>query len=161
MTAPEESNGNPLDNLKVSNLEKDLPLIVEYFTKLADCFKAGQLTHKLCAWRKITLDSEVLQTVCGDEIEFINLPHQIKIPKENKLSKAEQLVVEQEIKKLLSKGIIVTSAHEPDEFISPIFLRPKPDGSHRLILDLKGLNEHVVYTADILKWNQFGMPFSL
>ena len=54
MTALEESNGNPLENLQVSNLGKDLPLIVEYFTKRADCFKTGQLTHKLCAWRKIT-----------------------------------------------------------------------------------------------------------
>ena len=95
-----------MENLHVSNLGKDLPLIVEYFTKRADCFKAGQLTHKLCAWRKITSDSEVLQTVCGEEIEFINLPHQIKVSKENKFLKAEQLVVEQEIKKLLSKGII-------------------------------------------------------
>ena len=103
------------------------------------------MTHKLCAWRKITSDSDALQTVCGEEIEFTNLSHQIKIPNGNKFSKAEQLVVEQEIKKLLSKGIIATSAHEPDEFISPIFLRPKPDGSHRLILNLKGLNEHVVY----------------
>ena len=142
-----------------SNLGKDLPLIVEYFTKRTDCFKAVQLTHKLCAWRKITSDSEVLQTVCGQEIEFINLPHQIKIPRENRFSEAEQLIVEQEIKKLLSKGIIATSAHEPDEFISPIFLRPKPpDGSHRLILNLKSLNEHVVYS--ILKWIEFGMPFS-
>ena len=54
MTALEESNGNPLENLQVSNLGKDLPLIVEYFTKRAYCFKTGQLTHKLCAWRKIT-----------------------------------------------------------------------------------------------------------
>ena len=107
ITAPEESNGNPLENLQVSNLGKDLPLIVKYFTKRADCFKAGQLTHKLCAWRKITSDSDVLQAVCGEEIEFINLPYQIKIPKENKFLKAEQLVVEQEIKKLLSKGIII------------------------------------------------------
>ena len=53
MTALEESNGNPLENLLVGNLGKDLPLIVEYFTKRADCFKSGQLTHKLCAWRKI------------------------------------------------------------------------------------------------------------
>jgi len=145
MTAPEESNGNPLDNLQVSNLEKDLPLIVEYFTNRTECFKAGQLSHKLCEWQKITSDSEVLQTVCGEVIEFINLPQQGKTPKVNKFSKAEQLVVGQEIEKLLSKGIIAISSHEPDEFISAIFLRPKPDGSHRLILNLKALNEHVVY----------------
>ena len=136
---------NPLDNLQVCNLDQNLPLSVEYFTERVDCFQAGQLAHKLCEWQKITSDSEVLQTVCGEEIEFVNFPHQVKAPKENKFSKAEQLVVEQEIKKLSSKGIIVKSPYEPGEFISPIFLIPKPDGSHRLILNLKGLNEHVVY----------------
>ena len=38
---------------------------------------------------------------------------------------------------LLKKGVIVESTHEPNEYISPIFLRPKKDGSHRLILNLK------------------------
>ena len=121
ITAHEEINENPLDNLQVSSLEKDLPLLVKYFNIRADCFQAGQLTHKLCELGKITSDSEVLQAVCGEEIEFMHLPHQVKAPKENKFSKAEQLVVEQKIKKLSSKGVIVKSTHEPDEFISPIF----------------------------------------
>lgn len=145
MTINKEVNRTVLENLQVSNLEKELPLLVEYFTKRVDCFQAGQLSHKLCEWRKLTSDSEVLQTVWGEEIEFYSLPHQINAPKENKFSTAEQLVVEQEIKKLLTKGIIVKSVHEQNEFISPIFLRPKPDGSYRMILNLKGLNEYVVY----------------
>ena len=136
---------NPLDNLQVSTLNYILPYLIEYFTKRADSFQAGQLNHKLCEWRKITSDSEVLQTVYWEKIEFNNVPHQVKAPKENSFSKTEQLVVEQEIRKLLLKGIIVKSVHEPDEFISPIFLRPKPDGSHQLILNLKHLNEYVVY----------------
>ena len=144
ITTNEETSGNLLDNLQFSNLEHNLSSPVEYFIKRADCFRAGQLAHKLCEWRKITSDSEVLQTVCREEIEFDNIPHQVKAPI-NKFSKAGQLAAEQEIQKLLSKGIIVTSSHEPGEFISPIFLRPKPDGSHRLILNLKELNQHVRY----------------
>ena len=42
-------------------------------------------------------------------------------------------------------GAIVPSSHEPGEFISPIFVRPKDDGSFRLILNLKKLNEHTEY----------------
>ena len=44
---------------------------------------------------------------------------------------------------LLEKGIIIPSQHEPDEFISPIFLRDKQDGLFRMILNLKKLNKHV------------------
>lgn len=41
--------------------------------------------------------------------------------------------------------MIVKSEHCPGECISPIFLRPKKDGSHRLILNLKKLNTTIVY----------------
>ena len=51
----------------------------------------------------------------------------------------------QEIRELLDKGVIVESSYKKGEYISPIFLRSKPDGSHRFILNLKCLNQHVVY----------------
>ena len=34
---------------------------------------------------------------------------------------------------------------EPGEFISSIFVRPKKDGTNRMILNLKDLNQHVQY----------------
>ena len=61
---------NPLENLQVSSLEEDLPSVTEYLNKQVHNFQAGQLNHKLCELRKITFDSEVLQTVCGEVIEF-------------------------------------------------------------------------------------------
>jgi len=54
-------------------------------------------------------------------------------------------VISTEIEKLLHKGVIVATGHEKGEFISPIFIRPKKDGSFRLILSLKRLNIHVEY----------------
>ena len=51
--------------------------------------------------------------------------------------------IDTEIKRLVEKGVIVPSCHETGEFVSTIFVRPKPDGSHRLILNLKRFNEHV------------------
>ena len=47
--------------------------------------------------------------------------------------------------KLLEKGVIEPCVPETGEFISTIFLRPKKDGSHRMILNLKKLNSFVEY----------------
>ena len=41
-----------------------------------------------------------------------------------------------EIKNILHKGVIEECQHEEGEYISPIFLTPKPDGSFRMILKL-------------------------
>ena len=38
------------------------------------------------------------------------------------------------------------------EYISPIFIRQKPDSSYRLILNLKKLNENMPYIHFNLKW---------
>jgi hypothetical protein len=43
------------------------------------------------------------------------------------------------------KGVISQTLHEPGEFISRIFIRPKKDGTYRLILNLKKLNNFVKY----------------
>ena len=87
----------------------------------------------------------MVNTVRGEKIEFNSLPLQNRQCKENRFSESENGVIAQEIQKLLDKGVIAVSSYEKGEYISPIFLRPKPDGSHRLILNLKSLNQHVVY----------------
>ena len=48
-----------------------------------------------------------------------------------------------ELHKILSKGVIAVTQHEDGEYVSPSFTRPKKDGSHRLILNLKSLNQFV------------------
>ena len=63
--------------------------------------------------------------------------------KPNQFANKDFAAVASEIKKLLAKGIIKKSSHEEGEIVSPIFLREKPDGSHRLILNLKETNKFV------------------
>ena len=133
-----------LNNLQVSTLAELMPALVSYCQLKTETFKAGQISLKLPEWRKITSGAEVLCTVAGENIEFTSLPQQISF-KINQFSEKENGIIDLEIQQLLGKDVIVESSHEQDEFISPIFLRPKPDGSHRLILNLKKLDENVVY----------------
>jgi len=66
--------------------------------------------------------------------------------------------VTSEINTLLEKAVIVKAHDEPGEFISPIFVRPKKDGSHRMILNLKNFNEYVEYNHfnEIIGFYQLG-----
>ena len=57
---------------------------------------------------------------------------------------AEQTIIGNEIDKFILKELIRLSLYEDGQVISPIFIRPK-DGSHRLIFNLKRLNEAVSY----------------
>ena len=49
------------------------------------------------------------------------------------------------IKIIYPKNVIIKCEHKTGENISPIFIRQKPDGSCRLILNLKNLNEAMPY----------------
>ena len=71
----------------------------------------------------------------------ISVCHQKKI----NFTRQEQEIIDVEIDKLLIKGVISETTHCRGEYISTIFVRPKKDGGHRLILNLKSLNEHVEY----------------
>ena len=77
----------------------------------------------------------------------------------NVFSESQLQILDSEIAKLLAKGVIVPCHHEPHEFISPIFLRDKKDGKHRMILNLKNLNKEMEYTH--FKMETFGSIVSL
>ena len=57
----------------------------------------------------------------------------------------EQAIIDNEVEKFLLKGIVRLSSLEDGQVISPIFTRPKKDGSHRVIFNLKKLNKSVTY----------------
>ena len=96
-------------------------------------------------WKALTNDQWILNTVQGYEIEFEAEPFQLKIPNQIRFSAEEEKLVDKEVSSLLSEGAIVACFHEPHEFISNIFLVPKPNGKFRPVINLKQLNEFVVY----------------
>ena len=82
--------------------------------------------------------------VAGYSLEFNDMPFQPAVP-HSSFSKGEELIIAAEIKKLLEKGVINEATHSANEYISTVFTRPQKDGSHRLILSLKNLNQFVTY----------------
>ena len=109
----------------------------------------GRLRLFLDAWGNLTGDEYVLRNIQGHKIEFINgdIPPSQHMPGRTfKLSAAEQAAGYKEILSLEQKGVIEKTVHEPIEFVSNIFTRPKKDGGCRVIIDLTRLNTFVTYT---------------
>ena len=66
----------------------------------------------------------------------------------------EKSIISLEINKILKKGVITKYQKEQDDFTS-IFTREKKDGTFRIILNLKYLNEFVEHKH--FKWNPLKM----
>lgn len=109
-------------------------------------FEAGRLKHFSENWRKITNDQNILDIVQHCRIEFADGENPVNFQSYcNNFSFEENLIVDQEIKKLLDLKVIKEVEHHPNEYISPIFLVPKKDGEYRMILNLKNLNKSIAY----------------
>ena len=93
-------------------------------------------------WQEITNDPTILQCVKGIKKEFKldMIPFQALV-RPSTFNHPKHDIVSVEIDKLLAKGVLEVSSPELGEFVFPIFLRPKQDGPHRMILNLKPLNE--------------------
>ena len=85
-------------------------------------FRAGQLTSAVHSWCETTNDLTIIQFVKGVFLEFTQNcePTQISA-RPSIFNSKEQLIVHQEIHKLLQKGVIKESHNAHREFISPIF----------------------------------------
>ena len=79
-------------------------------------------------------------------IKFIDNVNPVKtFCQANRFSSNESDQIDHEIQELLSMKVITQVEHDPNEFISPIFTVPKKDGTCRLILNLKDLNQFIEY----------------
>ncbi len=108
-------------------------------------FKASQIAYALREWQNLTSDPTILQVVRGVKIEFCPGQRPQDNVRPSNFNRTQQQIVANEIQNLLKKGVIMPFVHEPGEFISPIFVRAKPDGTHRVILNLKEFNQYVEY----------------
>ena len=135
-----------LTNSEVNEYLTFLPVLQQHFRVQIQHFKGGRVAHFCKEWEKNTSDCEVLDIVRGQRIEFDTEPFQNSPRLQSNFTDApdaERAVIRSEISKLGEKSVIIRTQHEPGEFISSIFVRPKKDGTNRMILNLKDLNQHV------------------
>ena len=101
-------------------------------------------------WTKLTTDQDILDIVSGDQLDFVEIPHQQKLPTPFKLSKEEERLVDLEVQKLLMKG--TTEVVEPckNQFLPNIFTMPKKGGGRRhryiyiyIVIDMRDLNSFI------------------
>ena len=62
---------------------------------------------------------------------------------EKSKSHIENKIIEKSIESLIAKGAVVPCSESKNQYISPYFVVPKPDGSYRFILNLKRFNRNV------------------
>ena len=108
-------------------------------------FKGGNITKCFGKWGNITQDQFVLNIAkFGLTMEFAEVPVCLFIPPLN-FSPVETEIIDAEISKLLSKGVIVNTTREPNDYVSRIFTRTKKDGNYRMIINLKTFNESLKF----------------
>lgn len=84
--------------------------------------------------------SMVLNIIKGYQIPFAKPPSQSSPARVDAIDVKN---IDLEVKKLLSMGAIVECEPQQDQFLSPIFLVPKPNGTLRFIFNLKKLNQFI------------------
>lgn len=57
----------------------------------------------------------------------------------------DQVLIDQEITKLLHLKVIAVTERQAEQVVSPIFLRKKKTGDFRMIINLEKLNKHIAY----------------
>ncbi len=111
-----------------------------YLRHCVSNFQAGGIQSCVRFWQSLTTDSFLLQFVSNCyEIEFNETPVQASVPRAIQFSPEEKETMDTELKTLLRFGVIVECDrhdHDDGDFASNVFLRPRPDGTSRVILNL-------------------------
>ena len=140
-TSQKRNNCIPGKKLAVINFEPFIESQLKTYLRLrCDTFAAACISHSLGAWKEITSYKEI-STVMALKIDFDEPPKQQFLPACIRLAGEEEFV-DLEVKKLLWKSVIEPMGHDHGEIISVVFVRSQKYGGHRMILNLKNLDQY-------------------
>ncbi|WAQ99028.1 POL-like protein [Mya arenaria] len=100
----------------------------------------GKLKLYVDQWKNYTNDSWIINAVSGYKIYFVKQPYQEKVPNEIPFDGEKWEIVNDEIRAQLLKLL-----NESEEFISTLFIVPKPNNKFRPVINLRFLNKFVGY----------------
>ncbi|XP_056639418.1 uncharacterized protein LOC130446918 [Diorhabda sublineata] len=104
---------------------------------------AGRIRLFFEEWEKITTNGKILGWVKGYRIPFNATPVQKRPKKPPNLSGKLEKSYSDSITKLIDMGAVKEVTKCNRQFLSSYFLRKKPDGNDRFILNLKKLNTFI------------------
>ena len=132
----------------VKRIQKDvISQNKDVVSSLKKCkFEAGRLNNFIHVWKELTSDEQVLDIVenCHIELENNDFMFEKSCSYQCNFNAKETSIMQKEIQKLLDI-VLIEVKNDEEQFLSPIFLRPKPNGEYRMILNLKKFNEFVPY----------------
>lgn len=76
-------------------------------------------------WKNITNNSWVLKTIQGCEIDFVQTPEQVNVPRQIQFDVDEINLIDNKIVELLGKGAIERVSKNNAAFFANIFMVPK------------------------------------
>ena len=103
-------------------------------------FVGGKNSSHFSDWDDITSDNWVLHVNIvqfGNDIKFEEVAPRSLTKRQIVFNSTEGIVMSREMYKLMSAHVIRPFTRDEVNCVSSIFLRPKRDGSYRLILNLK------------------------
>lgn len=106
-------------------------------------FMGGNIVNRLKEWLFLTSDKNILDIVKGVKLDFLNWPVQEKIPRPYRMNQEQSGFIDSELRILLEKSIIERVETPEGQYVSNIFLRPKPNNKFRMIIDLSMLNNDI------------------
>lgn len=101
------------------------------------------LSHFSKQWSLLTQDKTLFSWIDGYQITFSRSVTQPTPPTPRPYSNSERVQFERSIHELLLMGAISECHKCKGQFVSSIFLVPKPNGKTRFILNLKALNKFI------------------
>lgn len=128
-------------------------------------FVGGNIANKLSYWESLTSDQSILGFVKGVSLDLTSWPIQTEFPRPYRMNVEQSKFIDEELEALVNKGVIESVEDPSGHYVSNIFLRPKPNGSFRMIIDLSLLNndiekkhfkmQHLEVAIDLLSRNCF------